>query len=501
MLLIQFLTLFASYMILHARFTLYYSDNQKVSNSTFDCIYGYLNDNPKEVTEPMIYNYYLIPYCRRPDIDEIQEEIGSLDRNYNQIISFDELKKQGVTSTQLLTWMAPIHVAERYEKYSGNSDDVFYNCSSPWFGTMCEYKFNYDTTAFLFGDIVNAVFASRAEQCLKMEIKTCYPFLLKCSHGSSSICLDWREICDGKFDCINGEDEQFCEQLELSECDNDEYRCHYGSQCIPLLFLDDGRTNVDCLDGSDEMDATISYDNILMRLDCNSIPTFLCEERTCRYAHSFSCGDGQCVFFDMINGLHSECFSGRHLGISRVLLTSDDDVSNIDCQQILRCLILISYNVSNTCSWSISNSLNVNHCESLVTHCSSKWVAIPKHPNLFGFFQFLYLTNRSNLEFEKNVLPNFVCFNPHRCPGLLRMIVPIELYNNLACCHISNIINTTNVLNFDRMEFYFKDIIQRCLTIGTELSCSHSSLFHCSQSLKCISYHRLVDGFHIQLAN
>jgi hypothetical protein len=83
--------------MLHTRFTLFYSNNRQVSNSINDCIYGYLN----------------------------------VDKNYNQIISFDELKKQGVTSTQLLAWMAPIDVAERYEKYSGSSHDVFYNSSSP----------------------------------------------------------------------------------------------------------------------------------------------------------------------------------------------------------------------------------------------------------------------------------------------------------------------------------------------------------------------------------
>ena len=89
---------------LHARFTFYYSDSEQVSNSNFDCIFGYLNDNLRddlrEKTELMIHSYHLIPYCRRPDTDEIQEEIGSLDKNYNQIISFNELKKQGVTSTQ-----------------------------------------------------------------------------------------------------------------------------------------------------------------------------------------------------------------------------------------------------------------------------------------------------------------------------------------------------------------------------------------------------------------
>lgn len=145
-------------MILHARFTFYNTDDRQVSDSDFDCIYGYLNDdNLRDVAEPMIHNYHLIPYCRRPESHEIHD----LDKNYHQIISFDELKKQDVTSTQLLTWMASIVIAERYEKYSRSPHEDFYDCSSLWFGTKCQYKFDYDTTGHLFGDIVNATFASR----------------------------------------------------------------------------------------------------------------------------------------------------------------------------------------------------------------------------------------------------------------------------------------------------------------------------------------------------
>ncbi|UJR12680.1 hypothetical protein I4U23_016854 [Adineta vaga] len=198
----------------------------------------------------------------------------------------------------------------------------------------------------------------------------------------------------------------------------------------------------------------------------------------------------------MINSFNNKCYSGRHLGATKILLTSDDDDHEINCRQALRCLIRISSNISShDCPWSMSININMNSCESLLTHCSSLWIAIPEQPHLFGFFQFIYLTNRSNLEFEKNVMPDYVCFNSQRCLGLLPIIDPVEFNNDLTCCHISNLVNKTNVQNFHQMEFYFKDIIQRCLTIGTELSCSHSSLFHCSRSLKCISYYRLVDGF------
>lgn len=64
MIILRFLTLFASYMMLDARFTLYYPDDRHASNPIFDCIYAYLDDNVKYVGEPITRNYHLIPYCR-----------------------------------------------------------------------------------------------------------------------------------------------------------------------------------------------------------------------------------------------------------------------------------------------------------------------------------------------------------------------------------------------------------------------------------------------------
>jgi hypothetical protein len=151
--------------------------------------------------------------------------------------------------------------------------------------------------------------------------------------------------------------------------------------------------------------------------------------------------------------------------------------------------------MSDSLSISMSQEFNVSLCESLTTHCFSEWVVIPQQPILFGFFQFIYATNRSISEFSTNVLPDFVCFNPQRCPELLQMNVSIELIYGLTCCHIYDLITVKSRPNFNDMALYFKDIIKRCLTVGTQLSCPHSSLFHCPQSLKCISYHRLVDGF------
>ncbi|CAF1258149.1 unnamed protein product [Rotaria sp. Silwood1] len=100
---------------------------------------------------------------------------------------------------------------------------------------------------------------------------TCYEHL-NCK--TSSLCLDWREICDRKIDCFDGSDEFNCWELEMNECAENEYRCHNG-QCIPIEFYHDVRTEPDCLDGTDEPAYLPSYKYCAMH------PEFRCEERTC----------------------------------------------------------------------------------------------------------------------------------------------------------------------------------------------------------------------------
>ncbi|CAF3334560.1 unnamed protein product, partial [Rotaria sp. Silwood2] len=46
------------------------------------------------------------------------------------------------------------------------------------------------------------------------------------------------------------------------------------------------------------------------------------------------------------------------------------------------------------------------------------------------------------------------------------------------------------MLNYD-----FSRLYDECSTMGNEISCTNSSYFHCNESLKCISYHRVGDGF------
>jgi hypothetical protein len=319
------------------RYSVYHSRIRQSSYPTFDCLYAYLIDSGKETGSRYIRNYHLIPYCRRPDINEEQRQLThGIKQNIAETITFDELKKRDVTSEQLLTWFAPIDVAERYEmKNSGL--DVFHNCSLPWFGSMCQYKFSYDVP-LSFGDIVEATFSEHSNVKNNVTGGTCYRFVNNCNRESWPLCIDWREICDGKFDCINREDEEWCSELEMTKCNDDEYRCHYGGQCIPLTFAKDSRLSVDCLDGSDEMDIPYTY-SFLMNAYCTDISTFRCQERTSRYRWSFQCGDGQYWTSFFLPSRTSYCSNKRDMEFSRAILTSLDYIPDINCREAFLCAL------------------------------------------------------------------------------------------------------------------------------------------------------------------
>lgn len=59
---------------INARYILYYSDTHQSFYPTFDCLYAYLIEDGKETGKSNIRNYHLIPYCRRPDYDNDEQD-------------------------------------------------------------------------------------------------------------------------------------------------------------------------------------------------------------------------------------------------------------------------------------------------------------------------------------------------------------------------------------------------------------------------------------------
>ncbi|CAF3966094.1 unnamed protein product [Rotaria sp. Silwood1] len=133
--------------------------------------------------------------------------------------------------------------------------------------------------------------------------------------------------------------------------------------------------------------------------------------------------------------------------------------------------------------------------ELLATYCLNEWLILPEYPIMYGYFQFVYLNNRSINEFKINIVPNFICFDAQKCPVLLSRIVPIKIIDGLTCCRPFDLIAEYPRKYFRMFDSEFKELYHECSTTGNETSCADSSYFHCYKSLKCISYNRVGDGF------
>ncbi|CAF3272097.1 unnamed protein product [Rotaria sp. Silwood2] len=175
--------------------------------------------------------------------DELPLKFHIENNNVFPKFTFDELLKRNITSQQLYLWSSPIDVAESYQFYlnklSTSNDifletQVFYNCTLPRFGSMCQYEITYYHQNHLsLDEIIHDYYRTYEYNPYNF---TCYTHL-QCNRGPFPACLDWSEICDAQVNCLDEEfDEEHCWQIEINKCNDNEYRCTNG-QCIPQSFF------------------------------------------------------------------------------------------------------------------------------------------------------------------------------------------------------------------------------------------------------------------------
>ena len=223
---------------------LYYTDEVSESHNALqhNCLHVPTPERQQELGSRMI------PYC----MSELSSKFKIEDDDLFPKFTFASLSKENITSYELYLWSAPIDLIERCQFYLNQptiitaNTDVFYNYTMPRFGPQCQYELHYHYSHHSsLQKIVEDFYNSDKYD---PTVSTCYT-LIKCNHGPSSICLDWREICDGQINCLDdGIDEEYCWELEVNQCEDNEYRCRNG-QCIPKSFYNDG--HVDCIDSSD----------------------------------------------------------------------------------------------------------------------------------------------------------------------------------------------------------------------------------------------------------
>ncbi|CAF2187919.1 unnamed protein product [Rotaria magnacalcarata] len=268
---------------------LLYNTESSQSLERFDCVY-YLK------------NGEMIPYCRQ--LGETYSRFNNYaDHCFNQgkLVSFQELLERDISPSDILKWSSTIEIVDQYASFyhesnsnSSITSNIFVcNCSQRGtFGMMCEYELPFDSITF--DESLRAKFDIRTHYYTitpthipsytqEYSDILCYT-TLECYTGA--LCLDWRDICNGEQQCMEGWDEENCDILEFNECEDDEYRCLNGMCIREEYWLDSDR---DCMDHSDER--TLGFRND----ECSLEPARIeCDDNFCMKG-LFSCGDGQCA--------------------------------------------------------------------------------------------------------------------------------------------------------------------------------------------------------------
>ena len=201
----------------------------------------------KEYRDCIFYNSQdgsRIKYCLRPGNSTILQRTHKDCTKYGEKWLFMDLLANNTSPHDILKWSSSIEMVDNYAHFFYNrladvpQDDFLCRCTQRGsFGMYCEYE-------LLFGigtipDLFNIQFELKKDIAENQRWATilCYE-TLSCHFGT--LCLDWRNVCDGQQQCMDGLDEENCDKLEFNECEEDEYRCSNG-MCIEAVYFLDGK--------------------------------------------------------------------------------------------------------------------------------------------------------------------------------------------------------------------------------------------------------------------
>ncbi|CAF0915257.1 unnamed protein product [Adineta steineri] len=451
-----------------------YNTDAMINDISHDCFYLSITDESK-LNEKEYEVHQIIEYCIRTSIKET--EVNSNENSISSVVTFDELKKKNVTGNNLMEWSSPIDLIEQYEYFlqmnKSSSNEIFYNCTRPWFGPLCQYKF-----------IVNRPFPKMIEKLnadrwtYVNAIFTCYMHL-KCNRGSTYLCLDWREICDGKIDCLDGgEDEKHCLELDLNICEENEYQCRNG-MCVNKIFLLDERYSFispECLDQSDEYLKN-------SETACNFIPLFKCEDIMSPFPSRFTCGDGNDLLSHMPRK-GSVCRNKRDQVLNFLIgWHNNEDTRFPRCFKILICtsLIFSSDQFDEYCKHLCENE---KECKiQIMQSCPTAFIA-PTIPVWGGHIRLGYFSNQT-FNNRVDATPMFICYDQKRCPFL----IPTLIVENSTCIHI-------DALNLSSYFDLYKPFVlcNQFFENTNDTHCSDPTMLRCLGTNKCISKRRIMDG-------
>jgi hypothetical protein len=308
------------------------------------------------------------------------------------------------------------------------------------------------------------------------------PSLLTCYEGiqcHSTICLDWRQICDGIFDCEKGEDEpKDCLLLEINQCNNNEFRCQSG-MCIPKTFLID--ISYDCVDLTDEKEI-YSGEFSETRMFSYKSTRLIFDFSICQ-SGLFSCGDGECATY--IDS-YPVCNNGRDLFFRRNLyLSSLSNNISFQCWSLMLCMSheanfnLFQYD-NLKCNCTRTSSKDKNCLKYFDEFCPSLFYFQTEFNFLYPFVQLLFnKTSRISLEWWK---PTHLCYNEKYCSVF--PLGGISFIDGFVC-----------IESPDKFIIILRRLFSSCSIPHTLVSIEDKRLFYCNRSMKFISKHRVKDTF------
>ncbi|CAF1037002.1 unnamed protein product [Adineta ricciae] len=450
-----------------------YNTDTMTSDVDHDCLYFSIINDP-DIHERWAISQQDVEYCIRT------KEEGVSDDNENAISSilpFDELKKRNITSENLLKWSAPIDTVEHYEHYLQTNRSTlftqFYNCMLPWFGPFCQYRMiSYRP----FSHLIQMRLTDKQVHYKSTKI-TCYMHI-QCNINPALLCLDWREVCDGKIDCLNGgEDEKDCFELEINRCEEHEYQCRNG-MCIDKEFLLDGyvsANNMECLDGSDETGHRLL-------IPCSRDSSFSCEDIFSPRLTDFNCGDGTFLSV-LISHNHMSCANERNRALNYL-----SDWHNPGSLHYPRCFktLMCASNLRLLNNFDLYCKKLCNSSEECKLHtlqqCPSAFLA-PDFPIWHSHVKYGYFSNQTIKKIGN--LPHFVCYNETLCPH----IASTFMLENSTCLHV----NQSDPEAIDTVYDIFRSCDNTFQT-GDEVSCTDSTMVRCAKTNRCIPKRRIMDG-------
>ncbi|CAF0735971.1 unnamed protein product [Adineta steineri] len=464
-----------------------------------------------------VHKRQIIPYCISNQNEPLLA-VGAF--TVRQTFTFDQLRQQNITSELLYSWATSIDLVEDYEIYLRNEtaltdplEKVFYNCSLGWFGRLCQYTFikSLSLVQPTFTDVVTQVFDIKLEEFSaevyqnprSYTVYSCYTHI-KCERDLPHICLDWREICDGKVDCSNdGQDEMFCAELEMTDCSENEYRCHNGAQCIPKEMYYDGKFNIDCLDSTDEPEP-------LLNSHCVGDPSFRCEERSCPHSFLFPCGDGECqqrsfLYSNELIDNYDHCRNGRHNFVNEIVLSRNSNLLiSHECWRAMFCYFQYANVIDDkaNCGRHPCNELLTEDCiKIIVNSCqSTPQFVFPQSSLAFvSEIDLVYDINALLNKTHSDLQPTYACFRNQRCAEFLGQVTQVA--NKSGCKRVPFSSGADESVYWMHTNWYddLIDLVRMCNAVDpTALNMTHcraDNLVHCQVNQRCISKSRLMDGF------